>query len=117
MLNATDFVRLSKNPPPPLFLKMGEIPIKIYTLTLFTLVYSRKKNKHGAGGGRWGGWGGVQDMDFPGGCGISRGDQEKSIWNFQGSWFLILGFPRDVTQFFTISGGGALICLEFPGVK
>ena len=59
MLNATDFVRLSKNPPPPLFLKMGEIPIKIYTLTLFTLVYSRKKNKHGAGGGRGGGGGGV----------------------------------------------------------
>ena len=56
-------------------------------------------------------------MDFPGGCGISRGDVEKIIWNFQGSWFLVLEFPRDVTQFFTISRGGALICLEFPGVK
>ena len=72
MLNATDFVRLSKNPPPPLFLKMGEIPIKIYTLTLFTLVYSRKKNKHGAGGGRWGGgvgfriWTFLGDVEFPG---------------------------------------------------
>ena len=84
MLNATDFVRLSKNPPPPLFLKMGEIPIKIYTLTLFTLVYSRKKNKHGAGGGRWGGGGGFRiwtflgDVEFPGVTkkkvyGISRG--------------------------------------------
>ena len=73
MLNATDFVRLSKNPPPPLFLKMGEIPIKIYTLTLFTLVYSRKKNKHGAGGGRWGGVG------WGSGYGLSWG-----MWNFQG---------------------------------
>ena len=84
MLNATDFVRLSKNPPPPLFLKMGEIPIKIYTLTLFTLVYSRKKNKHGAGGGGGGGgegfriWTFLGDVEFPGVTkkkvyGISRG--------------------------------------------
>ena len=25
-------------------------------------------------------------------CGISRGDQEKLYWNFQGSWFWALKF-------------------------
>ena len=28
---------------------------------------------------------------------ISRGDQEKIMWNFQGSWFLV-EFPRGGTQ-------------------
>ena len=50
--------------------------------------------------------------------GISRGDdQEKIMWNFQGSWFLALQFLRDVTQFCRISRGGALFCLAFPGLK
>ena len=43
------------------------------------------------------------------------GDQEKILWNFQGSWFLALEFPRDVTEIFRISRGGALFCLEFQG--
>ena len=80
MLNATDFVRLSKNPPPPLFLKMGEIPIKIYTLTLFTLVYSRKKKQTRRGGWEVGFriWTFLGDVEFPGVTkkkvyGISRG--------------------------------------------
>ena len=47
-------------------------------------------------------------------CGTSKSDQEKIMRNFQGSRFLFLEFPRDVTQFCTISGR---ICLEFPGVK
>ena len=34
--------------------------------------------------------------------GISRNDQKK-MWSFRGSWFLVLEFPRDVTQFCTIS--------------
>ena len=43
------------------------------------------------------------------------GDQEKILWNFQGSLFLTLKFPRDLTQFCEISRGGAFF-LEFPGV-
>ena len=39
------------------------------------------------------------------------------MWNFQGSWFLVLGLPRDLKQFCGISRSGALFCLEFPGVK
>ena len=49
--------------------------------------------------------------------GISGGDQEKIMWNFQGSWFLVLELLRDVIQFCTIARGGAFICLEFLGVK
>ena len=49
--------------------------------------------------------------------GISKGVQEKIMKNFQWSWFLALGFPRDVTQFCGISKGGALFSLKFPGVK
>ena len=41
-------------------------------------------------------------MEFPE---VSSSDQEKIMWNFQGSWFLVLEFPRDVTQFCTISIG------------
>ena len=37
--------------------------------------------------------------------------------NFHGSWFLALGFPRDLTQFCGISWGAALLCLQFPEVK
>ena len=43
------------------------------------------------------------------------GDQEKILWNFQGPLFLALEFPRDLTQFYEISRGGAFF-LEFPGV-
>ena len=49
-------------------------------------------------------------------CGISGG-QEEIMWNFQGSLFVVLEFPRDRTQFFGISRGLALFCLEFLGVK
>ena len=65
----------------------------------------------------------VEDMEFQG---LSKkqnaeftgvGDQEKIMWNLQGSWLLVLEFPRDVIQFCTIFRCGALICLEFPGVK
>ena len=35
--------------------------------------------------------------------GISKGDQEKIMWNFQGPLFLALEFPRDLTQFCGIS--------------
>ena len=35
--------------------------------------------------------------------GISKGDQEKIMWNFQGPLFLALEFPRDLTQFCEIS--------------
>ena len=65
--------------------------------------------------------GGVEDMEFPGvnwkQSAISKGDQEKIMWNFQGSLFLALEFPRDLTQFCGISRHWALCCLEFPEVK
>ena len=48
---------------------------------------------------------------------ISKGDQEKIMWNFLWSLFLALEFPRDLTQLFGISRGLALFCLEFPGLK
>ena len=47
--------------------------------------------------------------------GISRVDQEKTTRNFQGSWFLILEFPR--TQFCGTSRGEAMFCPEFPRVN
>ena len=48
------------------------------------LGYSRKKQTAGRGRG-------VEDMEFPGveelTSGFFEGDQEKIMWNFQGSWF------------------------------
>ena len=49
--------------------------------------------------------------------GISRDDQEKTMRNFQVSWFLILEFPRSVTQFCGIPRGEATFCPEFPRVN
>ena len=64
---------------------------------------------------------GGEDMGFPGvkeiACGISRGDQEKNMRNFQRFWFLALEIPRDVIQFCVISRGGAFFCLELQGIK
>ena len=73
--------------------------------TLSTLGCSRKKPNRGGGVWIWI-WGygisrGIEEIA----CGISRGDQEKIMWNFQGSWFLVLEFPRDGMHFFTISRG------------
>ena len=49
--------------------------------------------------------------------GISRGVQEKLMWNFHGSWFLTLEFPRGVTQTCKISSGKISFSLEFPWIK
>ena len=53
--------------------------------------------------------GGIGDMDFSGvnykRSGISKDDQEKIMWNFQGSLFLALEFPKDLTQIRAISRG------------
>ena len=87
---------------------MLEIPTKIrwrkqYTRSLHWVV----PEKNQTGGGVWiwiWGYGisrGIKEIA----CGISRGDQEKIMWNFQGSWFLVLEFPRDGMHFFTISRG------------
>ena len=46
-----------------------------------------------------------------------RGDQEKIVWNFHGSWFLVLETPMGVTQFCGIFRGEALFSLVFPKVK
>ena len=40
---------------------------------------------------------------------ISRGGQEKFMWNFNGSWFLVFEFPRGLAQFCKISRGKALV--------
>ena len=45
---------------------------------------------------------------------LSRGDQEKIIWNFQKSWFLALEIPMSVTQACGVSRGETSFCLEFP---
>ena len=50
-------------------------------------------------------------------CGISKGDPEKRLCNFQGPWFLVLEIPRDLIQFCGISRAGVLFCLEFPEVN
>ena len=46
--------------------------------------------------------------------GISRGDQEKFMLSFCGSWCLVLEFQQSVTQFYRMSKGKALFCPEFP---
>ena len=50
------------------------------------------------------------ELEYP------RVTKEKIMWNFQVSLFLVLEFPRDLTQFCGIAKGGALLCLELPGV-
>ena len=59
------------------------------------------------------------EVEFP-----SKGEQVEIMWNFQGSLFLLaigLGISiatnQQLTQFWGISRGWALFCLEFPGVK
>ena len=50
--------------------------------------------------------------------GISRGNQEKTMWNLKGFWlFQALKSVRNVTQFFGVSRDEALFYLEFLGVK
>ena len=60
---------------------------------------------------------GTRDSSLLKRSGISNGDQEKIVWNFQGSWLLALEFPGDLTQFCGISRGGALFCIQFPRGK
>ena len=45
-------------------------------------------------------------------CGISMG-LGFWPWNFHGSWFLTLEFPKSVTQFCKVSGLKSLFSLEF----
>ena len=74
--------------------------------------YSRKKQTGDLGHGiSWS----IEEIAF----GFSEGDQEKTMWNFQGqrSWLLTMEFPKCVTQFPGISKGEALFCPEFPRVK
>ena len=52
-----------------------------------------------------------KEVEFPGVF------EEKLMWNFHGSWFLILEFPRGVTQFCWISRGESLFSPEFLRVK
>ena len=41
-----------------------------------------------------------------------KGVQEKPMWNFYGSWFLTLEFPRGVKQFWKISSRGEVCFLS-----
>ena len=47
--------------------------------------------------------------------GTSRGDGEKIMWNFHGSWFSTLEFPSDVTQFCRFSSGESIVFWNFHG--
>ena len=49
--------------------------------------------------------------------GISGGDQEEIMWNFNGFLHLAVKIPMVITQFCGISRGEASFCLEFPWVK
>ena len=71
---------------------------KKYTLYLHWSI-PEKKNKYRERG--------LRVWNFPGVCGISRSDQEKIMWIFEGSWFLVLEFPSDVKYNFE----------QFPGVE
>ena len=87
---------------------------------LHQIGYSRK-NPHG-GLRTWNFWGSLRkNVEIPGvdqkRSGNSRGIQEKLMWNFHGSWFLTLEFPRAATQICRISRGKSFFSLEFLGVK
>ena len=43
--------------------------------------------------------------------------KKKIMWNFHGSWFLVLKFPRVVAQFCGISWVETLLSPEFPRIK
>ena len=44
-------------------------------------------------------------------------NQKTIMWNFHGSWFLLLEFSRVLVQFCEISWGEALFSPEFPRIK
>ena len=96
-----------------------------FTLDISSDGLFQKKSKHGPK---------VENMEFPlqgywrKGTWKSQGPikkkwnlwgfyKEKLMWNFLGSWFLTLEFPRGGTQFCRISRGESLFSLEFPKVK
>ena len=58
-----------------------------------------------------------EHVKFPELTEVFKGDQEKIVWKFQGTWFLALEFSKDLTQFCELSRSGALFYMEFPGVK
>ena len=49
--------------------------------------------------------------------GISWGDHEKIVWNFDGFCFLALEIPGSVTQFCEISRGEALFFPKYSRTK
>ena len=49
--------------------------------------------------------------------GNSSGIQEKLMWNFRGSWFFTLEFPRVVAQICRISRGKSFFSPEVLGLK
>ena len=48
---------------------------------------------------------------------FSGHDQEKILWNFQGSWFLALKCLKGFKQLCGVPRGEALFCLELPKCK
>ena len=83
---------------------MGQTPYFIfYPAGLFMTMHWAIPEKKQTGGGKQ--------------CGFSRDDQEKLMWNFQGSCFQGFKFMRSETQFCGVSRGEALFCLQFPVVK
>ena len=68
------------------------------THSLYIGLFQKKKQIEGKGLRVW---------NFLGVCGISRSDQEKIMWIFEGYWFLVWEFPSDVKYNFE----------QFPGVE
>ena len=48
---------------------------------------------------------------------FSAHDQEKSMCNFEGSWFEASKFMKGVTQLYGVSKAEALFWVEFPRAK
>ena len=102
-----------KNPPsklPPSNLLLVCMTVReLWTLAAPELGYSRKKLNRGVADMEFPGALKKQKVDVPGANNkknrISRGDQEKIMWIFQGSQFQVLKFPRSVTQFCGVSQG------------
>ena len=118
-------ILLLKNNSTNICSEISKIEMNLWMVyIILAMGYSRKKPNRGGGGLRIWNFQGYQRNSI---CNfqeliknrgeISTDDQEKIMWNFQGSCFLALKFPRDVTQFCGISRVGALLCLEFPGLK
>ena len=94
-----------------------------FTLDFFSNGLLQKKSKHGSGDWAHGISRGIEGRADKNSRSqflkswISGGFKGKLMWNFHGSWFLTLEYPKGVTQFYGISRGENLFSPEFLKVK